>query len=399
MSLESSIPADPPSQPLPTRGVRTLALIAGGSIVVLGGILGTRFVQAGKQRADVETQRSATHAAAVLASEKAPVVAVTRGTPTPWQPTIALEGSISAVQEVDLGFKVSGRIGTVHVHLGDHVRAGAVLASLDEREALAQVAAAQAQLRGARAQLALAEDAKGRVEALVQAGAPAQASGVPSTKHHELAAAQVDGAVAQLELARSYLASHRLLAPFAGTITRGPGGPGAVVNPMSPMNAVFHLVDARTLKLAGTIAENELGIVRPGDPVTVRVGERVVHGKLAAVVGSADLMTRRVPIEAVIENQGEVPLLPGQYVRASVQGGKALAALALPSTVLRPGSQDEIFVVREGKLVLRRVVFAVGDAGKLLVREGLDPAADVVLTPAPDAHEGDAVAAGVEGSR
>lgn len=382
-----------------SRGTGAVAAVAIGSLVLLGGALGVRFVQATKKSAAVEEQRASTHAAAVAQADKAPVVAVTKGQPASWQPSVALEGSVSAGQEVDLGFKVSGRIAKLHARLGDSVRAGALLASLEDREARAQVAAAEAQARAAEAQLALAGDAKSRVETLVQAGAQAQATGVQSAKQHDLAAAQLDAARAQGELARSYLESHALRAPFEGTITRAPGGPGAVVNPMSPLNAVFHLVDARTIKLAGTIAERELGIVKPGDPVTVNVAGREVQGKLVAVVGATDPMTRRVPIEALLENGKESPILPGQYVRASIRGGAAVPVLALPATALRPGSQDEIFVVEGGKLHLRRVVFAVGDGGKLLVREGLDAKDDVATSPAADWHDGDAVTAGVEGSR
>lgn len=382
-----------------TRGTGAVAAVAIGSLVVLGGALGLRFVQATKKNAAVEEQRAATHAAAVAQADKAPVVAVTKGSPASWQPTVALEGSVSAGQEVDLGFKVSGRIDKVRAHLGDKVRTGATLATLEDREARAQVAAADAQARAASAQLSLAGDAKTRVESLVQAGAQAQANAVQSSEQHKLAAAQLDAAKAQGELARSYLESHVLRAPFDGTITRAPGGPGAVVNPMSPMNAVFHLVDARTLKLSGTIAERELGVVKPGDPVTVKVGDREVQGKLVAVVGATDPMTRRVPIEALLENAKDSPILPGQYVRASIRGGAEVSVLSLPATALRPGSQDEIFVVRDGKLHLRHVVFAVGEGGKLLVREGLDAKDDVATNPAADWHEGDAVTPGVEGSR
>lgn len=381
-----------------TKGTGVVTTIAVASVVVLAGALGVRFVQASKKNAAVEAERVATHEATVAHAQKVPVVAVLKAVPTTWQPTVSLEGSVTAGQEVDLGFKVSGRIKRIAVKLGDHVHEGAVLATLEDNEARAQVAAADAQARAAAAQLALAGDAKTRVDTLVQAGAQAQVTAVQSAEQQKLAAAQLDGARAQGDLARSYLDSHALRAPFQGTITRAPGGAGAVVNPMSPMANVFHLVDARTLKLGGTIGESELGLVKPGDAVEVRVGDRVVQGKLAAVVGATDPMTRRVPIEAVLENRVDAPLLPGQFVRASIKGGAPVDALALPSTVLRPGSQDELFVVQGGKLVLRRVMFAVGDAGKILVRSGLGAGDDVAASPASDWRDGDVVAAGVEGT-
>ncbi len=386
------------SVPRRSRATGVIKLLAAVSLAVLAAGLTVRFVQAAKKSAALEIERSGTHTKTLARAQQVPVVSVTRGVSALWQPLVTLEGSVGAGQEVDLGFKVSGRIEKINVALGAHVRAGQVLATLEDKEARAQVKAADAQARGASAQLALAGDAKMRVDTLVQSGAQSQASGVQFGEQQKLAAAQLDGARAQGDLARAYLDSHILRAPFPGTITRAPGGPGAVVNPMSPMAAVFHLVDARSVKLAGTIAERDLGLVKPGDAVEVRVGQRAAHGKLVAVVGATDPMTRRVPIEALLENSGTNPLLPGQFARASIKSGEPVTTLALPATALRPGSQDEIFVVAEGKLHLRHVTFVVGEGGRLLVRDGLSPAEDVAVSPTAEWKNGDAVAAGVEGS-
>jgi hypothetical protein len=65
--------------------------------------------------------------------------------------------------------------------------------------------------------------------------------------------------------------------------------------------------------------------------------------------------------------------------------------LKLPHDVLRPGAQDELFVVAGGALQSRRVVHTVTPQGELLVRRGLAPGEHVVRAPKSDAQAGDRV--------
>src|SRR5205085_2916125 len=100
-------------------------------------------------------------------SSRPPAVDVVRGTPARWLPRLPLEGSLSPLREADLGFKVPGKLAAIKVQVGQRVRAGQLLATLDEAEAAVQLRAAQAQLAAAEAQAALAADAARRTETVV----------------------------------------------------------------------------------------------------------------------------------------------------------------------------------------------------------------------------------------
>jgi membrane fusion protein (multidrug efflux system) len=334
--------------------------------------------------------RDALHTQAALAAERgqaakeAPRVETKKlasGLAAKWRPTVALEGTLQPAREADLGFKAAGRLGAIRVKLGDKVRAGDVLAMLDDNEARAQVQAAEAQVHAAEAQLALADDAAQRMGTLAQSGAATQMSGVQSAQQKQLAAAQLDGARAQLLLAQANLKNHSLLAPFSGSVTKVPSGTGAIVAPGAPL---FHLSDVSTLKLAATVSEGDAALVKAGAKVQVdsHVGE--VH----AVLSSVDAATRRVPVEALITNDGQ--LLGGSFVRAQLLGLDEIAVLKLPANALRPGSQNEVMVVRDGRLERRRVTFSsVGEV--LYVRSGLKNDEQVLLSPSPEAQDGDPV--------
>lgn len=344
--------------------------------------------------------RAALHTQHALAAERAAVAqAAARTAPTStaapalvrphaeiWQPEVELEGTLQPVREADLGFKVQGRLQQIRVKLGDHVSAGQTLATLDDDEARAQVHAAEAQVRAAEAQLALAADSARRTSTLVGSGAAAQASGVQTSQQRSLAEAQLDSARAQLALAQAALANHVLKAPFAGAVTKVPSGAGAIVSPGVPL---FHLQDTSVLKLSAAIGEADAPLVKPGAPVEVRADGRRVPGRVVAVLTSVDPSTRRVPVEADVDNRGPNPLFGGAFVRASVIGLQPVQVLRLPASALRPGSQNEVLVADGGRLRLRHVLFNRAADGAVLVRSGLGPGAEVLAAPAPEAQDGD----------
>jgi RND family efflux transporter MFP subunit len=373
------------------KGVVVLALVVAAVLVLIG----LRIKSAVSERASVAAQQKTVVAQAAAETNRPPVVPVVRGEPVSWVPRVPLEGSLSPQREAELGFKVPGRLAAIKVKVGDRIRAGQVLATLDVAEAAVQLQAAEAQLAAAEAQAALAGDAARRTETVVSSGAQSEAVGVQAREQRKLAEAQRDAARAQVEAARRAHGNHTLAAPFAGTITRVPPAPGAVVAPGAPL---FHLSDLSILKLVGTVSESDAGYARVGAEVEVlgAVSDEVVaKGKVAAVVPALDPQTKRVPVEVTIANAnaraGEASgpgLLAGALVRARIVGGQPIPVLRLPAGVLRPGSQDEVLVVKENRLLVRRVEHTVAADGSLQVRRGLAAGDAVLARPWPEAREG-----------
>lgn len=364
-------------------GSSKMAIAIGAAVfLVLAVWTGARVHEALEKRA--ASQAATTEAEdASAAPPEAP--SVVRGAPVSHRPAVALEGTLVASREVDLAFKASGQLAGVRVALGQLVRQGEVIATLDSKESAAQVRAAEAQVRAAEAQLALAEDAQRRTSDMVGSGTLPEATGVQTEQQRALALAQLDGARAQLSLARAALANHTLVAPFAGFVTRVPPGTGAVMAAGVP---AFHLSDVTTLTLKGTVGEQEAELLREGGEIEIDAQGRKVTGKIVAVLTSVDPVTRRVPFEAAVANDVEPKLLAGALVRAVVRAKEPLDVLRLPRAALRPGSQSEIVVVSEGKLRTRRVVLAASEAGELLIRSGLAPDEDVLAAPPPNVTDG-----------
>lgn len=360
------------------------------AVVGLAGWTATRITAANQARTAVEQKRNeeAKRAAAVAAAPQ-PARWV-QGKAETWQPVVDFEGTLAGARSAELGFKAGGRLGSLRAKLGDVVQAGAVLATLDANEAAAQLRAAKAQAAAAKAQLELASDSERRTQQMVQSGSVPEARGVESVQQKALAQAQLEAANAQIGLVQVSLGNHTLVAPFAGTITSAPDAVGAVVGPGTPL---FSLVDLRTLKLKGTVSEQDANLLEVGTPVEVTTERGTVKGKVTVIIGAVDAQTRRVRIEAALDNGGAATLRAGSFVRARALGGESLPVLRLPHEVLRPGSQDEVFVERDGALEARRVVFAVAQDGALLVRRGIQAGEHVIVGPKAEAKTGDKVAA------
>jgi RND family efflux transporter MFP subunit len=314
---------------------------------------------------------------------------VVHGKAKTFRPTIPVTGTLAPVQEADLGFKMGGRLSTLNAKVGDRVKSGQLLAALDVTEARAQSAAANAAVRAAQVGYDMAKDGETRTAALFAQHAVSDAENLAALNRSAMALAQLEGARAQATLAATGVGNGALPAPFSGLCTRAPLGVGKIVGPGEPM---FHLEDTSVLKLSATLSEGDARLVQLGDALTVDGDPAVgggASGKVTAVLGSLDPMTRRVPIVAEIPNTSATPLLAGAFVRATIGSGREVSVLELPGTALRPGSQDEVVVLVNGKAHLVRVVYVSAPDGTLLVRGGISAADAVVTSPSPEVKDGD----------
>ena len=410
MSQEESLQA--PAGETPSRGFPLGRIVIALGAIAFVGWLGVRIKAALATRAQIAAESKDKAATAVDTEKK--TAEIVRGVPTQWTPSIELEGTLVPLHESDIAFKAGGRVSAIHVHTGQFVQRGQLLATLDDVEASAQKAAAAAGVRAAEAQLALSTDSERRTAAMVSSGSSPEATGVAARGQKALVEAQLDGARAQLALASANLENQHLVAPFSGFVTRAPSSVGGIVMPGTPL---FHLQDTTTLKLAGTVGEVDAALVRPGASVSVcgppqapcrgapgsernegaQQGAGGVTGTVSAVMPSVDPATRRVPVEVTLANRTNPPLLGGVFARATIGSGGgsgtsgALPVLKLPGSALRAGSQDEILVVQNGRAHLRHISWTPGPDGALFVRAGLAATEDVLLAPPAEAKEGDAV--------
>ena len=372
-----------------TRKFNGWGIVAIIAVIAIGALVAVRVKAKVAQNKALEASRQTTQAEA---NDPKATVITTAGVEiispkaTKWQPRVDITGTLEPIQQADVGFKMGGRLLAIRVKAGDQVKTGQVLGSVDAGEAAAQARVAQTGVKVAEISLDMATDAQKRTDSLFKQNAIAEAEKTTATQRALLAAAQLEQARAQVKLVSVSLGNATLTAPFAGLVTRVPAGIGKIVGPGEPL---FHLEDTSVLKLSASLSETDSRVVVVGSTVTIE--GTTTTGKVTAVLSSLDPQTRRVPLVAEIPNGADSGLLAGSFVRAQVVAQEPVDAFEIPASAIRPGSQDEVVLVKDGKTHLVRVSFSSGQNGVIYVRKGLDASDRLIARPRSEVKEGDAI--------
>ena len=261
---------------------------------------------------------------------------------------VALDGSLQAVRQSVLSAQASGRIASLSVKAGDRVKAGQVLAVIDDRATQAGVAQAQAGFAEADANLANAKAHFERTRDLRAQGFVAQAA--LDTAQAQLKAAQAGVAAARAGQTQAGVAQSftRLTAPYDGWVLAThaeagglamPGAPVLTVYAPQPIRAVVH-VPASQQTLAQQAKRIEVQL-----PGTDRWVTPASQTSLPAADPVSQTVEWRLDLSAA-DGTGQVP---GRQVRVRFVGGTAQPdsqRLVLPETaLLRRGELTGVYVV------------------------------------------------------
>jgi RND family efflux transporter MFP subunit len=215
-------------------------------------------------------------------------------------------GTIEAVQ-VQLGFRVGGKIAGVSVSEGDRVRGGQVVATLETQDLDVMVESARAVVASARASVAQAQANRNRNRLELERGRLLLSKGFMASQAMDtiLAAskvseAQVIAAQAQVRQAESSLSQAELQRSYA--VLRAPEGgevlervhlPGEIVAAGVPVVSIAH---TDTVKVHAAVDETRVGAVRPGDRVVLRVytfDRRLFPGAVTDITAAGEFATRK----------------------------------------------------------------------------------------------------------
>jgi membrane fusion protein (multidrug efflux system) len=255
------------------------------------------------------------------AAEEPPalVVEATRVEPRSFSERLEIVGQIAAAESVVIQPEIAGVIQSVEFEEGQRASQGDVLFVLRSEEQ-------RAALRAAQAERLVAQDVFDRTEALskVQVSAAAELTA---------ARARVEGAAAQVDMARVNLARTRIRAPFDGALGARYVSPGARVD--SDTELVW--LDATDrLKLEFSLPESAISLAEPGLAVSALVaaypGEGF-PGEVYFVSPALDESTRRLDLKAWIPNP-DGRLRPGMFARVELEVERIEQALLVPESAI-----------------------------------------------------------------
>ena len=207
-----------------------------------------------------------------------------------------------------LSTPLSGRIGVIHVEVGDRVKKNALLATLDPRPFQAEIQRAQAELARVEGALKIAERERRHAEDLYDRTVLSTTALEDAQVKEKTAAAAVSKAKAELELARLDLEYSQLRAPFSGIITARHIHPGETVTNRCKITPMLEIARGNALLAVARITPRQAARLRRGDRVGIIVGDRSFEGKvkhIAAIEGNPSLLELSITFAAEKVGAGE----------------------------------------------------------------------------------------------
>jgi multidrug efflux pump subunit AcrA (membrane-fusion protein) len=344
--------------------------------------------------------------AAPVESLPAATVVVERLALTGWPETYEAVGTVRARYSAEVSSRIASPIQQVHVRAGDQVRAGQLLVELDARDLASNVRQAEAAKveaenaileathaeASAQAQLQLAEVTHKRfadllekrsvspqeydeAEARLQSAKAAVSMAAARKQQAEAKRSQADSQITAAKIAVGYATIH---APFAGTVTERRLDPGSLASPGMP---ILTLDQAGAYLLEAAVPESRLAMVRPGQPVTVRIEALAgdYNGQVIEIVPEVDAASRTFTAKITLPNRRE--LRGGMFGRAIFPGPARQVLTAPANAVTERGQVQSIFVAADG--IARRRLVSLGSElrDRYEVLAGLDAGELVVLDP------------------
>ena len=308
---------------------------------------------------------------------------------------IRLPGMLEPDNEAAIHARASGYVAQRLVDIGDHVRAGQVLAVLDAPEVEQQLAQAQADLRTAEANRGLAQTTAVRWDALRAKDAVSQQETDEKSGRLAAATALASSARANVERLRATLGFSRVVAPFAGRVTSRNAEIGALVNAGNgAASPLFTIADDRRLRLRVRVPQALSGQLTRGVVASLTVPEypgESFDAVLARTAGAVDRASGTVLAEFEVNNAGQ-RLKPGGYAEVAIPMA-AGTAVTLPASALivTPKGTMVGLVDREGRVTMRLVMIGRDDGASVQIASGLTPQARVIATPPEALAQGDRV--------
>lgn len=341
---------------------------------------------------------------------------------------VVLTAEFKPFQEVEVMAKVAGYVKNIAVDVGDHVKKGQLLATLEIPEMVEDVTKAKASLDRSRAEVGRAQEELRRMQAGHEMNhlSFSRLEQVSKTRPGLVAQQELDDArsrdlvgEAQISAAKSSVAAAdeqvkfaqadqtrtnalfayaRVIAPFAGVITKRYADTGSMIQAGTASQTqampLVRLSQNSLLRLILPVPESAVPGIRLGEQVDVDVPtlHRKFTGKIARFSGKLQSTTRTMETEVDVVNPSLV-LMPGMYAEVRLLLEKQDGVIAVPLTAVGgPEEKPTVFVVDANKKLLERAVqLGLQTADRVEVKAGLKEGDLVVIGNRSQLKTGEAV--------
>jgi RND family efflux transporter MFP subunit len=292
---------------------------------------------------------------------------------------VAVSGNIEPLRNVAVNAQLAGALREVNVEEGSRVAEGAILATLDDSEIAAQLAAAEATF-------GLAQSTLERAESL-------RAQQIITVAEYERDRAQLAAARASRDQLRTRLGYATIRAPIGGVITAKNVEAGDIVG---VQNRLFTIAYVDTLVVRVQVSELDVVALRQGETTRLALDAfpgQPLSGTIRRIFPAADPTSRLVPVEVAITGADARTARPGFLARVEFALGAREGVLLVPASAIVTNAAGSRFVyVVQGDRAERRVVeTGMTSEGRVEIVQGVEGGEVVVVAGANVLRDGAAI--------
>ncbi|MBS0239343.1 MAG: efflux RND transporter periplasmic adaptor subunit [Proteobacteria bacterium] len=338
-----------------------------------------------------------------------PLVDVATASAGPTFKSLVLPGDTAAWYRTTLYSRVNGYLADWKVDIGDRVKKGQLLATIETPDLDAQLAAARAELEAAKAEAKVrhadADFARSSYDRWRDSP-----KGVVSDQEREEKKAANDSSIAKLNAATAQVAVDQakvdglmtltqyknVAAPFDGLITERRVDPGDLVTAGSSTSTspLFVIQQTDKIRIFSRVPQDVAERLSVGSSVKVMTADgadRAYDGTIARTTGSVDPHARTMLIEVVLPNSN-CTISPGMYVRTEFQVAQAPSIEVPAAAILFRAKGPQVAVVEDGKIIFKNVTIASDDGDNVELASGIKVGDRVALNINSQISDGDKVA-------
>ena len=270
-------------------------------------------------------------------------------------PFLSVSGKIQATNSADLSTRMMGYVNKVHVNVGDKVRKGQLLVSLNNSDLQAKRAQVNAGITEATAAFNNAQKDYNRFKNLLADNSASQKEMDDFTANFEMAKARVESANQMKKEVNAQFAYSNITAPFSGTITSKNIESGAMANPGMPL---ISIETPGNFEVMAMVPETEISEIKKGTNVDVLVKSinKTIKGKVSEVSTSAKNTGGQYLVKIDLD-ETDANILSGMFTTVQFpleRKTKSALVLILNEAIVNNGQLSGVYTVSQSNTAILR---------------------------------------------
>ncbi len=273
------------------------------------------------------------------------------------RPFLTASGKVEAAKSTNISTRMMGYVDKIYVKVGDKVREGQLLISVNNADVSAKLAQVNAHIAEATAAFTNAKKDFNRYTALFKENSASQKELDDITANYTMAKARLESAKQMKNEVNAQIGYANIRAPFNGVVTNKFINAGDMANPGMPLLEVESPVKYQIMAM---VPESEIIEIKNGTAVTVQVKsvDKMITGKVTEVSTSSKNTGGQFPVKVILD-ESDTQIRSGMYatVQFPIAKSTTSSAIMIPvDAIIKNGQLTGIYTVSQSNTALLRWV-------------------------------------------